>query len=86
MQEKRVFQTQDGSLFETKEEAEAHETMLSVNTELQTYSDAMLAAGISKNVVRSRMLGANHYMQWRINGKIQAPKERKKVDKAAKAA
>jgi len=88
MEQVTLYKTADGKVFESEEEASAHDEMLKLDDDLDDYVFAMIAAGVTKATAQSRRAGAKAYIEWSTKQVINVPKERKKaaVGKAQKAA
>ena len=88
MEQVTLYRTSDGEVFDTEDEAKAHDELLLLEDELNKYVEAMIAAGASKGMARLRRRWAKAWIEWSTKGVINLPKERKKaaVGKAQKAA
>ena len=79
MESVQMFKTSDGKMFESKNEAEAHEEECKSATVRLEFFNALVAAGYSKELAHTLARGAAMYKTWL--GGVPISPARKRVAK-----
>lgn len=76
MEAVQMFKTSDGKMFESKNEAEAHEEEVRTAAVRADFTNALVAAGYGKELAQTLARGAAMYKAWLSGVPIQPARKR----------